>query len=349
MEPPKSSIKSLFDKLGRVPTETELLDYVEFDKNERWLRTKMNSPKDEFIAIDEQYILLWLTERREATLRKFYSALSRDSIFDDKIVILAKHEICLHQNAGIPSKIKYESILAEAFLNASHNKLFLFANPAGFQLLHMRSKKANVVFAEFTRKDKLFVELEKECAAIISAREIAKLTEFLSTESSNIGVLVALTKSINFAELQAHNMNWCYIVYIGQFTINGTTVHIFKYGRTEKIDNRLATHAITFDGIEPICVVCAKSGVALENAFKEWLDANKIRTSMEFNGKNQVELFYSTPEHPIQQIYHKFNQLAALGVPHESLEVLVEMQAKQIEMQTKQIEQLIGLLSKSIL
>lgn len=172
-------------------------------------------------------------------------------------------------------------------------------------------------------------------------RTAIRSTEFMANETKNINILVSLTRAIDFVELQKHAMNRCYIVYIGQIIINGKLRHVFKYGRTEKIDDRLATHANTFDGIEPICVVCAKSGVALEHAFKSWLESNELKLSLEINDKKQVELFYTTIDFPIQKIYHKFNQLAALGVPHDTLEIIVEMQAKQLESQTKQIDQLL--------
>lgn len=254
-------------------------------------------------------------------------------------------------------------------------------SPEAFKdlLLHMKTEKARTAFKRYVMVERIVVAHENymnECtlnwkqqtdddeeattidSVLISGTqprltddEATTIDSFLISETAIIKSFASAANLIDLDELQHKRMNHCYIIYVGVHLVNGIWCHVFKYGRSEKIKDRLHTHSNSFNTHDLICIVCAKSGAALEYDFKKWLESNRLTASI---NRTHTELFCTSAEFPLLMIYQKFMQLASLGVSHDTQDMIIEMQAQQIESltkqneaQAKQIDQLLSTLGDS--
>ena len=163
-------------KLGyRLPSQDEIVTEIGFTPEELALRehsiaTTMNA--DEFQHIDEEYCMEHLTERGEATIRKFYTALEARVELRGLIRILTKTEVLANAE---PLIIAGPLGSSDKFKQAPANKLFLFANQEGIVYLHMRvSSVIGNVWKSYYFKSERMNNLQSFCF-IVMDMHIAEL------------------------------------------------------------------------------------------------------------------------------------------------------------------------------
>lgn len=183
--------ENLATHLGRKPTRADIYNLFGFTKYELWIKMRLDAPLNLYQWIDENYICSAITSYKTTRFRDFCRTVILTDVDLSNSIIFIKASDIRHaqycharfdeplQNMPCKSKcapcerrrfylannviIDWNSIPNVAMFDAPANKRYLFANPDGFQLLHIKSIVSRVAFRAFTKRYHECIELEEEC------------------------------------------------------------------------------------------------------------------------------------------------------------------------------------------